>query len=63
MSGSALNSNTILPPPRLSGDNTKDIAALQRYAMDLYNAFVLINNVLGKLADHEARIAALEGGP
>jgi hypothetical protein len=55
------SNNTLLPPPRMSGNTDRDIAALHRYLTDLYYAFTLRTNVLGTLADHETRITTLEG--
>lgn len=60
MSGS---SNTVLPPPRLTGEGNgeRDRLALERWMTDLYNALILRGNVLGRLDDHETRIQTLEG--
>lgn len=52
--------NTMPPPPRLTGDAQTDIRAQQQYLQTFYDQFVKINNVLGRINDHETRIAALE---
>ena len=53
--------NTMPPPPRLTGDAQTDIRAQQQYLQTFYDQFVKVNNVLGRINDHETRIAALEG--
>ena len=53
--------NTMPPPPRLTGDVQADIRAQQQYLQTFYDQFVKVNNVLGRINDHETRIAALEG--
>ena len=53
--------NTMPPPPRLTGDVQTDIRAQQQYLQTFYDQFVKVNNVLGRINDHETRIAALEG--
>ena len=52
--------NTLLSPPRLTGDADRDRLAINRWMQDLYNSLVLAANITGTLADHETRITALE---
>ncbi len=52
--------NDLLPPPRLTGDPKADAAVVQRWMTDVYERLALTLNVSGQLADHEARITALE---
>jgi hypothetical protein len=52
--------NTIPPPPRLQGSPQADLFSMQQWVTQLYQQLVLGTNVQGTLADHEARIAALE---
>ncbi|CAB4143983.1 hypothetical protein UFOVP469_4 [uncultured Caudovirales phage] len=52
--------NTLLSPPRLTGDPDRDRLAINRWMQDLYNSLVLSANITGTLTDHEARITALE---
>lgn len=52
--------NTFLPPPRLTGDPAVDILSLQRYLQANYDQLNKVANVVGQLANHEARITALE---
>ncbi len=54
--------NTMPPPPRLTGDIQTDIRAQQQYLQTFYDQFVKVNNVLGRINDHETRIASLEEG-
>jgi hypothetical protein len=56
----SLVGNTMPPPPRLTGNVEADIRAQQQYLQTFYDQFVKVNNVLGRINDHETRIAALE---
>ena len=52
--------NTLPPPPRLTGDQRADIQAQGQWLATLYDQLVKVNNVFGRINDHETRIAALE---
>lgn len=52
--------NTLPPPPRLTGDAQADIRAQGQWLATLYDQMVKVNNVFGRINDHETRIAALE---
>lgn len=52
--------NTLLPPPRLTGDAATDVAALHRYIAAFFAQFAQGANVIGTVDDHASRIAALE---
>lgn len=52
--------NTLPPPPRLTGDTQADIRAQGQWLATLYDQMVKVNNVFGRINDHETRIAALE---
>ena len=56
----AKTGNTILPPPRQTGDAATDAQALQRWFASFYDSFVKSQNIIGNLADLEARVTALE---
>jgi len=52
--------NTLPPPPRLTGDTKSDIQAQGQWLATLYDQLVKVNNVFGRINDHETRIATLE---
>lgn len=52
--------NTLPPPPRLTGDAKTDIQAQGQWLATLYDQLVKVNNVFGRINDHETRIATLE---
>lgn len=52
--------NTLQPPPRLVGDPASDNRAIQQWLQTLYDHVIKRDNVLGRIADHETRIAAIE---
>ena len=52
--------NTLQPPPRLVGDPAADNRAIQQWLQTLYDHVIKRDNVLGRIADHENRIASLE---
>lgn len=52
--------NTLPPPPRLTGDAKTDIQAQGQWLATLYDQLVKVNNVFGRINDHETRIAVLE---
>jgi len=52
--------NTLQPPPRLVGDPAADNRAIQQWLQTLYDHVIKRDNVLGRIADHETRIAAIE---
>lgn len=63
----ATTGNTLGPPPRRTGDNEADTAALLEWVQDLYISVVVEANVIGEqsaqssdLAALTARVAALE---
>lgn len=56
----AATGNTILPPPRLTGDADHDRNAISRWMQDSYSSLVLAANITGTVTDHETRIIALE---
>lgn len=52
--------NTLPPPPRLTGDPQSDVRAQQQWLATVYDRFIKELNALGRLVDHEDRIARLE---
>jgi hypothetical protein len=52
--------NTLPPPPRLTGNVEVDMRSHNQWLATLYDQMVKVNNIFGRVADHEARIAALE---
>lgn len=52
--------NTLLRPPRLTGDPQKDALTVQRWMQDMFLFLVDTLDLANTLADHETRIAALE---
>lgn len=52
--------NTLQPPPRLTGNAEVDTRAIQQWLSTLYDKLIKEANALGRLADHEQRLAAIE---
>lgn len=52
--------NSLQPPPRLTGNAEVDTRAIQQWLATLYDKLIKEANVLGRLADHEKRLAAIE---
>lgn len=52
--------NTLQPPPRLTGNAEMDTRAIQQWLSTLYDKLIKEANALGRLADHEQRLAAIE---
>lgn len=52
--------NTLPPPPRLVGNPAVDTQAQQQWLQTVYDKFIKELNALGRLVDHENRIARLE---
>lgn len=52
--------NTLPPPPRLVGDPRLDTQAQQQWLATVYDQMVKRMNVLGRVSDHEERLARLE---
>jgi hypothetical protein len=52
--------NTLPPPPRLVGSPQVDNRAIQQWLQTLYDRLVKEGNILGRVPDHERRLAALE---
>lgn len=52
--------NTLPPPPRLTGNPQIDVPAQNQWLSTLYDRFIKEMNALGRLSDHETRIARLE---
>ena len=52
--------NTILPPPRLSGDAEQDTRTIQRWVQDLYDGLAKAANVVGDQANLRQRVTVLE---
>jgi hypothetical protein len=56
----AKGGNTLLPPPRLTGDQQGDTLSISRWMSDLYDRMTKAANLIGTQADLVARVAALE---
>lgn len=52
--------NTLQPPPRATGNAVADLQALTQWANTLYDQMVKAYNIIGRVLDHEDRIANLE---
>lgn len=52
--------NTLQPPPRLTGDANQDMRMQHQWLQTLYDQQVKVLNILGRVLDHESRIASLE---
>lgn len=60
MAATPTTGNTLLPAPRLTGDNGADLLMLIRWLSNTFDQLTKVTNVTGSLANHEARISALE---
>jgi chromosome segregation ATPase len=54
--------NTILSPPRLSGDAASDTRTQQRWLQDLYDQLVKVQNVVGTQGSQSSDISDLQNG-
>ena len=52
--------NTILPPPRLSGDPKGDAIAMQRWLNLLYDQMIVVANVYGQVLQDGTNIATMQ---
>ena len=52
--------NTILPPPRLTGNPAADALAMQRWLQLLYSQMIEVTNVIGQLTADETSITTLQ---
>jgi hypothetical protein len=52
--------NTILPPPRLTGDPKADALAMQRWLALLYQQMILVTNVVGQVTQNTNDIATMQ---
>jgi hypothetical protein len=51
--------NTLRPPPRLTGEATRDIRDIHAALFDLYRVLAIEERVLTRLAAAEARLATI----
>ena len=60
-STTASTGNTILPPPRLTGNPQADAIAMQRWLNLLYDQMIVVSNVIGQITTDETKITTLQG--
>lgn len=60
---SVTRGNTILPPPRRTGDEKADLASLHEWCADLFQSLAVESNVIGTDEDLQQRVQVLEQKP